>query len=699
MSRPLNIYAAINLAAAEAGKPRRFKILAYSGGTLNVDGFPLPVIVDLSGIEVPGNIPILIDHKKSVDATLGLTDTVANDGRTLMLAGVVTGQSATALQVVRQSDGGHQWQASIGAMVTDSEEITAGQSVEVNGQTFVGPVIVARRSVLRETSVLPMGADPTTSVNLAATAAATKGSPMSFDEWLKSLGLDPAALDEKNRAVFQTAYDGMQAPAQPAAPAMASQPGVVAPSPAPTAAAGAVINLQAMIADANKQIAATLRRNAEIQAKAAGHPQIAAKAIEEGWSVDKVELEVLKASQRTNVSATSFRTAEANLPQAEVIEAAACMTLKLKDHEKQFKPEILQAAHSQYRRGIGLQQMIMLSAAANGYHAGPGERITLGNIREVLAYACPDARTRHLQAAGFSTVNLPGILSNVANKEILEGYMEEDAAWQEISQRKSVSDFKAVTSYRMLDDMTYEELGPGASIKHGSIGEESYTRQAKTYAKMFVLERTQIINDDMGAFDDLRERVGRGAAKRLTEVFWTAFVNNSSFFTTARTNYIEGATTNLGTDGVGLGLGVTAFRKMTSPSADSSKRVGAGKRPEILLVPPELEHIATTLYTANNLTAVKASDANIFVNKYRPVVAWQLSNSAYTGNSTTAWYLLAAPNTGATIVVSFLNGQETPTVESADADFNQLGIQFRGYHDFGVDMAEYLGGLKSKGAA
>jgi hypothetical protein len=53
----------------------------------------------------------------------------------------------------------------------------------------------------------------------------------------------------------------------------------------------------------------------------------------------------------------------------------------------------------------------------------------------------------------------------------------------------------------------------------------------------------------------------------------------------------------------------------------------------------------------------------------------------------------------APIAVSFLNGNETPTVESADADFNTLGIQFRGYFDFGCDLAEYLSGIKSKGAS
>ena len=52
------------------------------------------------------------------------------------------------------------------------------------------------------------------------------------------------------------------------------------------------------------------------------------------------------------------------------------------------------------------------------------------------------------RAAGFSTVSLPGILSNVANKEILTGYEEQDQTWAEIAAVKSVPDFKTVTSYR-----------------------------------------------------------------------------------------------------------------------------------------------------------------------------------------------------------------------------------------------------------
>ena len=695
--KPIDITAFLRLRANGKGKPKRFVIKAYSGGLLPVDGFPHPVVVDLSGLEMPGSIPILIDHEKSVEATLGATDNIVNDGRQLMLEGVVTGVSAKSQQVLAQAAAGHTWQASIGAMVIESEDVPAGQTATANGQTFTGPVVIARRSVLRETSVLPMGADSTTSVNLAASARRfLKGSAvMSFEDYCKSLGLDASTLTPEAAAVLQTSYAQMS---KPAVPAMESAVATAQPSPAPTAAAGAILDLTASLEQGRKMIAAQFRKSAEIQAKAAGHPEIIATAIDQDWSIDKVELEVMKKREiqaRTRpTSFTAAQNASENLPL--VLEAAVCMTRGIKNTEKQFDDKILQAAHTQFRRGAGLQQIMLMAAAANGMSLQAGMKINTGNLREVLAYCCPDPR--NLQAA-FTAISLPGILSNVANKEILEGYMEEDSVWREIAVTKPVTDFKTVTSYRMLDDMTYEKLGPGGKIKHGKISEESFTRSAETYAKMGALTRTDIINDDMGAFDDLRARIGRGSGMKLNDLFWETFLGNlGTIFTSTRTNYISGSTTNLGTDGVGLGLGQKAWRQRTSPTADGAKRVGG--RAKFLLVPPELETIADALYVGRNNSSVKVSDVNTFAGKYNPICAPQLSDSSITGYSTTAWYLFGDKSMGSPMVVSFLNGQETPTVESADADFDTLGIQFRGYHDFGVDLGDgYLNAVMSKGAA
>lgn len=693
-----------------ADRPRRFQIEAYDGGPLPVAGFEHPVIVDLATLECPASMPLLIDHTATVEATLGSTDVIENNGRTLSISGLVTATSQMALNVVAQSDKGQRWQASIGVRVGTIQDVPAGQMIAVNGQQFRGPVLVAHNSQMYETSVLPAGADWTTTVNLAARAALLKGTATmpTFEEWLDSLGVDVATADEASKAALMLAYDAMQNPAPAPAVAPAAAPMAAAPvAPAVNPAQVAARMADELTATLRARHAKEIERITAIESVTAAWPSIRATAIKDNWEPIKAENAVLREENKISKGPRSAGGSKATELTGQVLEAAVCMTRKIPGHEKQYSDQTLQAAHDQFRHGIGLQQLFLTAAAQNGYNVGHGERVGTSNLRAVLRAAFPTDVN-----AAFSTVSLPGIFSNIANKELLAGYVEEDTTWKEVASIKSVSDFKTVTSYRMLDDMEYEQLGPAGQIKHGTISEESYTRQANTFAKMFVLTRTDIINDDMSALDDLRNRIGRGAGKKLNKVFWTEFLADAStFWTTARTNYITGATSNLGTDGVGLGLGVTAFRKMTSPTADGSKKLnagngepgnvrnGAGGRPEILLVPPELESIAETLYRNTNIGAVANSSANIYANKYKPVVVWQLSDSAYTNYSTTAWYLLNSPGYLAPISVSFLNGSESPTVESAEADFNTLGVQFRGYHDFGCDQAEYLAGVKSKGAA
>ncbi len=374
-------------------------------------------------------------------------------------------------------------------------------------------------------------------------------------------------------------------------------------------------------------------------------------------------------------------------PDDRILEAALCKSCKVPDHEKHFSDRELQVAHSMYPRGIGLQQLVMQAAVANGYVARAGEQMRAGNMRTILQ-------------AAFSTMSLPGILENLANKELLAGYVADEQLmlWKEIAVTKRVNDFKEVTSYRLLGDLSYEKLGPGGKIKHGAVGEESYSRQVNTYAKMLSLTRTHIVNDDLGAFDDLRKRLGRAAAQTLSDRFWETFMDNAAFFTSGRGTYVEGSLTNLGTDGLGLQMGVNAFSTLRSPTADGSKRIGG--QPSILLVPIELSTTAEKFYINQNLgggTAV--AEANVYSGKYRPVAVPWLSDSAFANSSATAWYLLRDPARYASMVVSFLNGIEQPTIESAEANFDQLGVDFRGYHDFGCDRAEYLAGVKVKGAA
>jgi len=62
------------------------------------------------------------------------------------------------------------------------------------------------------------------------------------------------------------------------------------------------------------------------------------------------------------------------------------------------------------------------------------------------------------------------------------------------------------------------------------------------------------------------------------------------------------------------------------------------------------------------------------------------------------WWLVADPLGMPLMEVAFLNGAQEPVVETAEADFNTLGIQMRVYFDYGVAFAERRAAVYSTGA-
>ena len=692
--------ASVEIRAAKDGEskgPRRFDVLAYTGGELQVGRYPLPVVIDLQGLEAAKSIVANLHHVK--ENIVGHVTEHTNDGKQLLLAGLVSGTGESAAEFLGNGDNGYPWGASVEVQPTiPPEQIKAGQSVTVNGQRFNGPIFVARKSRLYGVAFLPRPADENSTVKIAAGAAQTEETSM-FEAWLIEAGFVPAELSDTQKAVLQKQYDAEIKASKKSPPADDKNVVVVGNefdlSDIKASALASLNEIEVIFAN-HENDSFEAGKFAEIQASGLKLlSEVKANAISEQWSGSKYEIEAARAVNAIELQL--IRAGRAKAPAAHivnrevtggVIEAALCNGLGL-DVEKQFDDKTMQAAHSNYRN-LGLKETLILAARANGYNGR--ESVNLSNLREVLTHAF----SAPIHASSFSSVSLSGILSNVANKSLLSGFMEEDQTWREFAEVVPVSDFKTSTRYRMLDDMEYEQLGPNGEIAHAKVGEESYTHSADTYAKMFAITRTMIINDDLGALDDIRTRLGRGAARKFRRLFWLTFMNNGSFFTSARGNYISGAGSNLLVDGVALESAITKYRKMKS---GDKKQVGTGGSsigaPTKLLLPPEKEFVGNKLYTGANLSTTQ--DDNIHQGKYVPHVVNELSDSDYTNYSTVKWYLFGGVLKP--VVVSFLNGQQNPTVESADADFNQLGIQLRGYHDFGVDLSEYLSGVANKGSA
>ncbi len=660
----------IEAAASEAGdgqhKLPRFTMVAYTGGPMKVAAWRCPVIVDLAGLAIPSQSrPIRFGH----DATAGVghTDTISIEGGQLIATGFVSRDTVAAKEIVASARNGFPWQASIGASVDQFEFVRESQTVLVNGREFSGPLNVVRKATLGEISFVDLGADGNTSATVAAKAKET-------------VNMDQAETNTQNTAAATGNQDAAKAPNVQAKAAGTNPSGSSVQAEADVGiTADPVANMRAEAAAEQQRIIAVRKVCGDT------HAEIAANAITEGWDVTRTELEVLRAD-RPKAPAAHIPD---NTMSGAVLEAACMLTGGLTGDNvvASFGEQSVEAADKRFRGGIGLQELLLEAAWANGYDGR-----NFRDSRSVLRFAFG----HNLQAAGLSTINIGGILSNVANKFLLAGFFSVERTWRNICAIRNVSDFKAVTSYRLIGNDQYEQVAPGGELKHGSLGEESYTNKADTYGLLLSIDRRDIINDDLGAITTVPRKLGRGSGLKINDVFWAIFLANSGFFKTANKNYLTGADTALTIDG--LSKSEEGFLNQVD---SDGKPIGI--MPQVLLVPTGLSAIGTMLHKSLEIRDTTASTkypvANPHQGKFRTEVSRYLANSNYTGNSAKAWYLLADPGDLPVIEVAFLNGQESPTIETADADFNVLGIQMRGYHDFGVALQDPKGGIKSKGEA
>jgi hypothetical protein len=690
-----------NLQAAASGR-RKFSIVAYDGGKMSVAGFPAQVVLDLAtcDLSTATSLPLLLDHSPKVEDTLGVIRDVQCDGTQLSVSGEITGTSERCLTVLAQADKGHQWQASVTSMANQMREVGYGETVNVNGRSQVGPFVLLTGGILREVSIVGLGASPGTSVNLSAMAAAQyplKGNEMDFESWLKGLGVDMATLSDEGKAFLMSVYEKESGAAETVqaenAPMTETKPAdVQASAGVPGFMAGrhkvvgrdtpASDPVGEMIARQNRAAAANATRVAEVSRLTRDHADLQASAIADNWSVEKTELEVLR-RQRGQAPSNVI---SQNVLDDVMLEAAVARAAGLKDLNASYGEQVVEKAAKVHRNGVTLQQAIVLAARRNGWNGLFFSDDPKGCFREAFKDV----------SAAFGGLSLPNIFANVANKSVLVGYESVEDSWRQIANIGSVIDFKTNTRNRMFADATFEKIGAGGEIKFGTLGEETFTIKADTYAKMYAITRQDIINDDLDVLSGIPRQLGRGAALKINDVFWTVFgADHGTFFTTTRKNYFEGSTTN---------LQVSSLTTAEQMFLDQVDPTGAplGIQPSILLVPNALLVTGTSLFrdleVRDNTASKQYTTGNPHAGKFTVVPSSYLGNASY-GNSSTAWYLLANPNDMAMMDVVFLNGAQQPVIEQAEADFNTLGIQMRGYGDFGVAKRDYRGVVKSKGAA
>ena len=407
-------------------------------------------------------------------------------------------------------------------------------------------------------------------------------------------------------------------------------------------------------------------RVAAVIAACKGHEDIMAEAVRDGWTAERAELACLKAEKAAaekarieagRPAAPSIINLKETAPKdAKTVAAAACMGAAMPDStvEAQFKGVDLDAAHD-----LGVTRLSDIFAAF-GYEYRPGNGASM---------------EKALRAA-FSNADIPNVLSNVAHKFALAGFGAVGEDWRKVSRSVPVTDFKAVKGVRLVMGGLLKPLAKGGELRHVDLSDEARSIQAATKGSIIGITREDLINDDLGVLSTIPERFGHMAGRTINrDVFAALTALSASDF---------GANT---TGALSLDTLASAYALAMGIKDENGDPIGP--LPDKILCSPSNLITARGIYQLERITiGSKSYVDNTMRNLLEPLSSPYLSGTAY-------WLFNSA---FPLVDVAFLNGVQAPVIETANADFSQLGIQMRCYFDYGASAGEVKAALYSTGA-
>lgn len=337
------------------------------------------------------------------------------------------------------------------------------------------------------------------------------------------------------------------------------------------------------------------------------------------------------------------------------VAAAACMGAAMPDKtiEALFKGVDLNAAYD-----LHVTRLSDLFAAC-GYPYRPGDDASM---------------TKAIKAA-FSDVNIPNVLADVAHKFVLAGFGAVGDDWRKISRAVPVVDFKAVKGVRLVMGGVLKPLAKGGELQHVDLSDEARSVQAATKGSIVGITREDLINDDLGVLSLIPERFGQMAGRTINKDVFGALSTKGSDY---------GANTS---GALAVATLATAYGLALEIKDANGDPIGA--IPNRILCGPSSFVTARNIYQSEFVHggSGKTPSANEMRGLLEAITSPFLSGKNY-------WLF----NDAFPLVdVAFLNGRTTPVVETAEANFHQLGIEMRCYFDYGPSAGELKAAVYSTG--
>nr|DAT89213.1 MAG TPA: major capsid protein [Caudoviricetes sp.] len=379
-----------------------------------------------------------------------------------------------------------------------------------------------------------------------------------------------------------------------------------------------------------------------------------------------------------------------------VDEARAMVMDQLRARNKGVSVTMGEAESDKFRAAA--QDAVLMAAGIPVADAAPGAQELRGH--SMVELARESLQREGLQAnfgdnmelarqAINSTSTFPAIMANLANKSVMVGFNEAETTYQIWAGKGSNRDFKEAARVALSEAGNLELVPEGGQFQQDFLGEASARTKVATYGKLFSLTRQAIINDDLGLFSKIATKYGSAAKRLVNKMVYAQLTgnvkmqDNIALFDTKHGNV---AGTGEALSVKAIAKAITAMRRQKGITGEATLNI----TPKYLVVPPELEMVAYQI--VNSTAAVDGVNSGV-VNPYkgRFVV---VADAELTDPD--AWYLVADASQHDTIEVTYLNGVETPRLETRQG-FDVDGIEYKVAFDCGVSALDFRGVFKNAG--
>jgi len=291
-----------------------------------------------------------------------------------------------------------------------------------------------------------------------------------------------------------------------------------------------------------------------------------------------------------------------------------------------------------------------------------------------------------------SSSDFPVLLEGTTRRILLNAYSIQADTWRRWCAVGSVPDFRQSHRLRLGSFSRLDKVKENGEFKNKEITDaEKESVSAESWGNIVNLTRVMIVNDDLAGFTRIASNLGRAASRSVEIDVYKLLAENpvlsdgKALFHADHKNLIAS----------GSAMSVESFDQMRVTMAKQMDKDGneyLDLRPEILLCSVANGGNARVINKAevDPDTPNKLQRPNKSAGLFKDIV----DTPRIEGNE---YYAFADPNEEPVIEVNFLEGNQTPRLESQKG-FTVDGVQWKVGLDYGVDAIGYRGAVKNPGA-